>query len=189
MGTVHKLLEAHGKQVALQLDLDRRVIEAAHDYMSDEEGGVGFLYSGFAQAALPHKKLADDAVWQIQTERVMLLVEPGRLPCCLDQGCRRSYPNPRCGSGDTDGDRASKLQHAVEDMEGDIHLGCPAPVRARAQAVTDHLLEPADSRFGPGSLRVAGGVLPGCPSVFGDAVQMAVPLRGRSLGRLARHRR
>lgn len=78
MGTVHKLLEAHGKQVALQLDLDRRVIEAAHDYMSDEEGGVGFLYSGFAQAALPHKKLADDAVWQIQTERVMLLVEPGR---------------------------------------------------------------------------------------------------------------
>ncbi len=78
MGTVHKLLEAHGKQVALQLDLDRRVIEAAHDYMSDEEGGVGFLYSGFAQAALPHKKLADDAVWQIQTERVMRLVEPGR---------------------------------------------------------------------------------------------------------------
>lgn len=78
MGTVHKLLKAHGKQVALQSDVDRRVVEAAHDYMSDEEGGVGFLYSGFAQAALPHKKLADDAVWQIQTERVMLLVEPGR---------------------------------------------------------------------------------------------------------------
>jgi len=78
MGTVHKLLETHGKQVALQSDVDRRVVEAAHDYMSDEEGGVGFLYSGFAQAALPHKKLSDDAVWQIQTERVMLLVEPGR---------------------------------------------------------------------------------------------------------------
>jgi hypothetical protein len=78
MGTVHQLLEAHGKQAALQLDLDRRVVEAAHDYMSDEEGGVGFIYSGFAQAALPHKRLADDAVWQIQTERVMLLVEPGR---------------------------------------------------------------------------------------------------------------
>lgn len=78
MGTVHKLLETHGKQVALQSDVDRRVVEVAHDYMSDEEGGVGFLYSGFAQAALPHKKLADDAVWQIQTERVMLLVEPGR---------------------------------------------------------------------------------------------------------------
>ena len=78
MGTIHQLIETHGKQKALQLDLDRRVVEAAHDYMSDEEGGVGFMYSGFAQAALPHKKLADDAVWQIQTERVMLLVEPGR---------------------------------------------------------------------------------------------------------------
>jgi hypothetical protein len=78
MGTVHQLLEAHGKQAALQLQLDRRIVEVAHDYMSDEEGGVGFIYSGFAQAALPHKRLADDAVWQIQTERVMLLVEPGR---------------------------------------------------------------------------------------------------------------
>jgi hypothetical protein len=78
MGTVHQLIEAHGKQHALQLDIDRRVVEAAHDYMSDEESGVGFIYSGFAQAALPHKKLADDAVWQLQTDRVMLLVEPGR---------------------------------------------------------------------------------------------------------------
>jgi hypothetical protein len=88
MGTVHQLLEAHGKQAALQLDLDRRVIEVAHDYMSDEEGGVGFIYSGFAQAALPHKRLADDAVWQIQTERVMLLVEPGR------RGVRDGVPVP-----------------------------------------------------------------------------------------------
>jgi Plasmid encoded RepA protein len=78
MGTVHQLLEAHGKQGALQMDIDRRVVETAHEYMADEEGGVGFVYSGFAQAALPHKKIADDAVWQIQTERVMLLVEPGR---------------------------------------------------------------------------------------------------------------
>jgi hypothetical protein len=62
----------------LQMDIDRRVVETAHEYMADEEGGVGFVYSGFAQAALPHKKIADDAVWQIQTERVMLLVEPGR---------------------------------------------------------------------------------------------------------------
>ena len=78
MGTVHQLIEAHGKQAVLQLDFDRRVVEVACDYMGDEEGGVGFIYSGFAQAALPHKKLADEAVWQIQSERVMLLVEPGR---------------------------------------------------------------------------------------------------------------
>jgi hypothetical protein len=78
MGTIHQMLVAHGKEATLQLDVDRRVVEAAHEYMSDEEGGVGFIYSGFAQAALPHKRLPDEAVWQIQTERVMLLVEPGR---------------------------------------------------------------------------------------------------------------
>ena len=78
MGTVHRLLEAHGKKGLLQADIDRRVIDAAHDYMLDEEGGVGFVYSGFAQAALPHRRIADDAVWQIQTDHVMLLVEPGR---------------------------------------------------------------------------------------------------------------
>jgi hypothetical protein len=77
MGTVHRLLEEHGRQKTLQLDVDRRVVDAAHDYLSDEEGGVGFIYSGFAQAALPHRRLSDDAVWQIQSERVMLLVEPG----------------------------------------------------------------------------------------------------------------
>ncbi len=39
MGTVHQLIEAHGKQKALQFDIDRRIVETAHDYMSDEEGG------------------------------------------------------------------------------------------------------------------------------------------------------
>jgi hypothetical protein len=80
MGNVHKLLEEHGKQGTLALDVDRRVIEAAADYMADEEGGVGFIYSGFAQAALPHRKLADDAVWQVRTEHVLLMVQPGLRP-------------------------------------------------------------------------------------------------------------
>jgi hypothetical protein len=80
MGKVHKLLEEHGKQGTLALDLDRRVIEAAADYMADEEGGVGFIYSGFAQAALPHRKLANDATWQVETEHVLLMVEPGKRP-------------------------------------------------------------------------------------------------------------
>ncbi len=78
MGTVHRLLEAHGKAGALAADVDRRVVEAAAAYMGDEDSGVGFIYSGWAQAALPHKRLAPDAVWQITSERVRLLVEPGR---------------------------------------------------------------------------------------------------------------
>jgi len=73
---------------------------------------------------------------------------------------------------------ASKLQHAVEGMDGDVHLGCPTLVRARAQPFTDHLLEPADGRLDSGPLRVSGDFLPGCPSVLGDALQM----RSRCVG-------
>jgi Plasmid encoded RepA protein len=78
MGTVHRLLEAGGRASALAADVDRRVVEAAAAYMCDEDSGVGFIYSGWAQAALPHKRLPPDAVWQITSERVRLLVEPGR---------------------------------------------------------------------------------------------------------------
>ncbi len=81
MGTVHHLIEQLGRDGALKAAEtagDRRAVEAAIAYMSDEETGVGFLYSGWCQAALPHKRLADDAVWKVQTERVTLMVEPGR---------------------------------------------------------------------------------------------------------------
>ena len=80
MGTVHKLVSEHGRQGALAFDVNRKVIDAAADYMADEEGGIGFMYSGFAQAALPHRRLPDSATWQVETEHVLLLVEPGRRP-------------------------------------------------------------------------------------------------------------
>jgi len=78
MGTVHRLIEDLGRQGALQAGVDRRAVEAAIAYMSDEDTGIGFLYSGWCQAALPHKKLADDQVWKVKTERVTLVIEPGR---------------------------------------------------------------------------------------------------------------
>src|SRR5271166_59202 len=77
MGTVHDILEAHGRQAALTLEIERRVVEAAMAYMSDEDGGIGFLYSGWCQAALPHKRLADDKGWQVEGDRYCLIVEPG----------------------------------------------------------------------------------------------------------------
>jgi hypothetical protein len=46
MGTVHDILEAHGRQGALNFDLERMVVEAASAYMSDEDSSIGFLYSG-----------------------------------------------------------------------------------------------------------------------------------------------
>src|SRR4051794_30206665 len=77
MGEVHRLLREEGREAALRSDIDRRVVEAAAAYLASEEVEIGFLYSGWAQAALPHKRLPDDAPWQITTERVTLIVQPG----------------------------------------------------------------------------------------------------------------
>jgi hypothetical protein len=77
MGTVHDLIEARGKAGTLAFDFDRPVVEAAAAYMADEEAGIGFLYSGWCQAALPHRRLANDKGWQIESDRVTLIVEPG----------------------------------------------------------------------------------------------------------------
>ncbi len=81
MGEVHRLIENMGGQAALRTAEtagERRAIEAAIAYLGDEESGVGFIYSGWCQAALPHKRLADDAVWKLENDKVALLVEPGR---------------------------------------------------------------------------------------------------------------
>jgi hypothetical protein len=77
MGEVHRLLRHKGREEALRSDIDRRVVEAAAGYLASEDPEVGFIYSGFAQAALPHKRLPDDAPWQVTTERLALIVQPG----------------------------------------------------------------------------------------------------------------
>lgn len=78
MGTIHSLLEEKGKLGAIQAGADRNVVEVAAAYLSDEDSGLGFAYSGWAQCALPHKRLANDAPWGIVSEKVKLMVEPGR---------------------------------------------------------------------------------------------------------------
>ncbi|WP_158747766.1 replication protein RepA [Acidisphaera sp. L21] len=80
MGEVHKLLELYGKPKVLQMDLDRQIVDAAAGYMGSEDGEVGYLYSGWAQSSLPHKRIADDAVWQVRTDHVSLMVQPGFRP-------------------------------------------------------------------------------------------------------------
>jgi len=46
--------------------------------MSDPDTGVGFLYSGLCQAALPHRRIPDEQHWEIRSDHVMLVVAPGR---------------------------------------------------------------------------------------------------------------
>ena len=77
MGTVHDILEHKGKGGALAAGHAREVVEAASAYMADEESGLGFAYSGWAQCALPLRRLAPEARWEIATDRVRLVVEPG----------------------------------------------------------------------------------------------------------------
>jgi Plasmid encoded RepA protein len=81
MGEVHRLLDEKGHADLLadpRLPFDRAVVEAASSYLTCEAREIGYLYSGWAQSALPHKRLADDASWQVRTDYVSLLVEPGK---------------------------------------------------------------------------------------------------------------
>jgi hypothetical protein len=80
MGEVHNILMARGRAGALQAGIDRAVVEAAALYGADEDAGLGFVFSGWAQCALPHRRLAADARWEIASERVRLVVEPGLRP-------------------------------------------------------------------------------------------------------------
>jgi Plasmid encoded RepA protein len=80
MGAVHQLLLELGREEVLKSDHDRRVVEAASRYLSSEDNEIGFLYSGWAQAALPHRRLPNDEIWQVETDRVTLLVQPGARP-------------------------------------------------------------------------------------------------------------
>lgn len=78
MGKVHDLIIAQGKQGVLSLDIERRIVEAASNYLAVEESPISFLYSGFAHVGLPHKKLDDSEAWQVTTDRASMVVSPGR---------------------------------------------------------------------------------------------------------------
>jgi hypothetical protein len=80
MGTVHQIVTERGRQAALDFGIERPEVEAAVAYLSDEDNGIGFLYSGWCQTALPHRRLLDADGWQIQSEHTTLIVEPGMRP-------------------------------------------------------------------------------------------------------------
>lgn len=81
MGVVHDLLEARGKQATRSLIGGRRgprIVEAAAGWAADEDIGTGYMYSGWCQTALPHRRPSDNAaIWKLETDSMTLLVEPG----------------------------------------------------------------------------------------------------------------
>jgi hypothetical protein len=77
---VHDLIAARGKKAAIEAGWPPDLVHTAGLYMSDEDTALGFAYSGWAQVSLPVRRPADDAIWSVSSERVKLLIEPGRRP-------------------------------------------------------------------------------------------------------------
>jgi hypothetical protein len=81
MGMVHDLLDTKGKQATRDLIDGRRgprIVEAAANWSADEDIGTGYIYSGWCQTALPHRRPSDNTlIWKLETDSMTLLVEPG----------------------------------------------------------------------------------------------------------------
>src|SRR5271166_4373298 len=68
---------------------------------------------------------------------------------------------------DTDGLRASKLQHAIQRTDCDANLSRSARIRARPQCVPDYPFVSADIGLNQRTPVVAGRFLPGHSAAFG----------------------
>jgi hypothetical protein len=80
MGEVHQLILRDGIEAArLRADskAHRQAIEAAAQFLAEEESRLGITHAGFAMTSLPHKRISD-AFWKRQGNRTTLLVESGR---------------------------------------------------------------------------------------------------------------
>lgn len=81
MGRIHNLLELHGleearRQASLESKVQRYCVDAAHEVLADEAMSIGITHSGFAMAALPHKKTTE-TVWERDGGNIKLLIESG----------------------------------------------------------------------------------------------------------------
>ncbi len=61
----------------------------------------------------------------------------------------------KCDLCDTDGERATQLQHAVHHVHGDGDFGGATIIFAKAQSITDDLLIPSDVGFNTAALVVS----------------------------------
>jgi hypothetical protein len=81
VGTLHRLVIEHGREGALKKvdPAERHLVRVAADILAEDDDAIGVTYSGFCQASLPHKKLASNKEWIRSSERLTLMIEPGRL--------------------------------------------------------------------------------------------------------------
>jgi hypothetical protein len=81
VGTVHRLVIEHGRDGALKKvdPAEQHLVRVAAEILAEDNDAIGVTYSGFCQASLPHKKLASDKAWVRKSDRLTLMIEPGRL--------------------------------------------------------------------------------------------------------------
>lgn len=84
MDGVHAQLRLRGLDEVLdaaRTNADRRRVRWAHEMMTVEHDSIGFLHSGFCQAALPHREpKAPMDPWVRRNGAYQLIVRPGILP-------------------------------------------------------------------------------------------------------------
>ena len=84
---IHALILAHGKDAARDMlsKKEKHLVDLAADAMAVEAfdgNDVGFLYSGWAMTALPHRRPSDGREhepWTRENGRFRLMVEPGHI--------------------------------------------------------------------------------------------------------------
>jgi hypothetical protein len=81
MGELHDEIENYGREqtkALRQSDRERRQVDAAADLMSVAGESVSYLHSGFAMAALPHRRPPNElAPWERRNGGFRLRVKPG----------------------------------------------------------------------------------------------------------------
>lgn len=82
MAEIHNLIRIHGRVKAAEIlgMEERALVDAAAAMLSLEHETVGISYAGWATTALPHRKLPDGTIWERQSGRMSLLVQPGAIP-------------------------------------------------------------------------------------------------------------
>ena len=84
---LHTLILRHGREAAKEMvpPRERRLIDLAAEAMASEamcDTDIGFLYSGWAMTALPHRRPRNDKElepWSRENGRFSLMIEPGHL--------------------------------------------------------------------------------------------------------------
>lgn len=76
------LVRQHGIEQAREMAKsahERRLVDIAHEVLSDEQQAMGIGYSGMCLTSLPYRRLPDDRPWLRRGHNVTLMIEPGHL--------------------------------------------------------------------------------------------------------------